>query len=229
MAFAFYSSFCKCAKRGRKIRRKKTKKLSQFLKSHISGTREAISLKFGMWSAEGGGNVHSKNRLVSLRQHRATEVRKLRFLFSCQYTHGCCAQASWAARHTTVCLDPSQSWYRDAPLYPPSVCQISRQSDIALAFYSSFCKCAKRGRKIRRKKKTKKLSQFLKSHISGTLEAISLKFGMWSAEGEGEGSVHSKNRLVSSRQHRATEVRKLRFLSSCQYTHGCYAPASWAA
>ena len=107
MAFAFYSSFCKCAKRGRKIRRrrKKTKKLSQFLKSHISGTLEAISLKFGMWSAEGGGNVHSKTRLVSSRKHRATEVRKLRFLPSCQYTHGCCAPASWAARHTTVCLD----------------------------------------------------------------------------------------------------------------------------
>ena len=65
MDFAFYSSFCKCATRKRKIRRKKTKKLSQFLKSHISGTHEAISLKFGMWSAAVGGNVHSKNRLVS--------------------------------------------------------------------------------------------------------------------------------------------------------------------
>ena len=119
-AFAFYSSFCKCAKRGRKIRRKKkTKKLSQFLKSHISGMPEAISLKFGMWSTEVGGNVHSKISLVSSRQHRATEVRKLRFVSSCQYTHGCYAPASWAARHTTVCLDPSQSWYRDAPLYPP--------------------------------------------------------------------------------------------------------------
>ena len=72
----------------------KTKKLSQFLKSHISGTREAISLKFGMWSAEVGGHVHSKNRLVSSRKHRATKVRKLRFLSSCQYTHGCCAPAS---------------------------------------------------------------------------------------------------------------------------------------
>ena len=105
MAFAFYSSFCKCAKRGRKIRRKKTKKLSQFLKSNISGTLEAISLKFGMWSTEGGESVHSKNGLVSSRQHRATEVRKLRFLSSCQYTHGCYAPASLAARHTTVCLD----------------------------------------------------------------------------------------------------------------------------
>ena len=89
MAFAFYSSFCKCAKRGRKYEEKKTKKLqvSQFLKSHISGTLKAISLKFGIWSAEIGGSVHSKNRLVSSRQHRATEVRILRFLSSCQYTH----------------------------------------------------------------------------------------------------------------------------------------------
>ena len=67
MAFAFYSSFCKCATTRRKIRRKKMKKLSQFLKSHISGTRKAISLKFGMWSAEVGGHVHSKNRIVSSR------------------------------------------------------------------------------------------------------------------------------------------------------------------
>ena len=81
------------------------KKLSQFLKSHISGTREAISLKFGMWSAAVGGHVHSKNRLVLSRKHKATEVRKLHFLSSCQYTHGCYAPASWAARHTTVCLD----------------------------------------------------------------------------------------------------------------------------
>ena len=109
MVFAFYSSFCKCVTRGRKIRRKKkekrTKKLSQFLKSHISGTHEVISLKCGMWSAEVGEHVHSKNRLVSSRKHRAMEVRKLRFLSFCQYTHGCYAPASWAARHTTVCLD----------------------------------------------------------------------------------------------------------------------------
>ena len=106
MAFEFYSSFCKCATRKRKIRRKKkTKKLSQLLKSHISGTREAISLKFGMWSAAVGGQVHSQNRLVSSRKHRATEVQKLCFLSSCQYTHGCYEPASWATRHTTVCLD----------------------------------------------------------------------------------------------------------------------------
>ena len=81
------------------------KKLSQVLKSHISGMPEAISLKFGMWSTEVGGSVHSTNRLVSSRQHRATEVQTFCFLSSCQYTYGCCAPASWAARHITVCLD----------------------------------------------------------------------------------------------------------------------------
>ena len=68
----------------------------------LSRTLEAISLKFGMWSAEVGGHVHSKNCLVSSRQHRAREVQKLSFLSSCQYTHGCCEPASWAARHTTL-------------------------------------------------------------------------------------------------------------------------------
>ena len=105
MAFEFYSSFCKCATRKRKIRKKNPKKLSQFLKSHISGTHEAISLKFGMWSAAVGGHVYSKNRLVK----GSTELRRCEncvfFLQACQYTHGCYAPASWAARHTTVCLD----------------------------------------------------------------------------------------------------------------------------
>ena len=67
-----------CEKR-EKNKKKKTKKLSQFLKSHISGTLEAISLKFGMWSAEGGGSVHRKNRLVSSRHlfHQgSTELRR---------------------------------------------------------------------------------------------------------------------------------------------------------
>ena len=85
MAFAFYSSFCKCAKRGRKIRRRKTKKLNQFLKSHISGTREAISLKFGMWSVEVGGSVHSKNRLVSF--FPSIYLRVLRAGFLGRTTH----------------------------------------------------------------------------------------------------------------------------------------------
>ena len=63
-------------------RKKNKKKLSHYSKSHISGTREAISLKFGMWSAEVGGHVHSKNCLVSSRKHRATEVRNCVFFLS---------------------------------------------------------------------------------------------------------------------------------------------------
>ena len=58
--------------KGKKNKKKKTKKLSQCLKSHISGMREAISLKLAMWSAEVGGHVHSRNRLVLSRKHRAT-------------------------------------------------------------------------------------------------------------------------------------------------------------
>ena len=104
-----------------------------------------------------------------------------------------------------ACLSySSQSWYQDTPLYPLSLCQVSRQSDMVFTFYSSFCKCAKRERKIITRKKMKKLSQFLKLHISGTPEAILLKFCVWSTEVEGR--VHSKNRFVSSKQHRATEV-----------------------
>ena len=64
MEFAFYSSFCKFTKRQRQGR-KKMKKLSQFVKSHISGKLEVISLKFGMWSTEVDRRVHSKIRLVS--------------------------------------------------------------------------------------------------------------------------------------------------------------------
>ena len=110
-------------------------------------------------------------------------------------------------------------------LYTPLLCAKFQGNQIWRSRVIAVFVSERKEEENKNNKKTKKLSQFLKSHISGTLEAISLKFGMWSAEVGG--SVHSKNRLVSSRKHRATEVRKLHFLSSCQYTHGCYAPASW--
>ena len=93
---------CEKRKKNKMKKKKKTKKLSRFFKLHISGTLEIISLKFGMWSTEVGGSGHCKNCLVSSRQHRATEVRKLCFCSSCQYTHRCCVPASWAARHYCV-------------------------------------------------------------------------------------------------------------------------------
>ena len=37
------------------------------------------------------------------------ELWKCENCVSCQYTHGCYALASWAARHTTVCLDLIQN------------------------------------------------------------------------------------------------------------------------
>ena len=100
----------------RKEEEKKRKKLSHFLKSHISGTLEAISLQFGMWSTEVGGSVHSKNRLVLSRQHRATEVQKCVFVLPVNILTGV-APASWAARHTTMCLDTSCSGYTCTEFY----------------------------------------------------------------------------------------------------------------
>ena len=62
MAFSFYGNFSKCAKR-EKI--KKNEETMPFLKSHVLGTLEVISIKFGMWSTDVGGCVHSKNYLIS--------------------------------------------------------------------------------------------------------------------------------------------------------------------
>ena len=76
-------------------------------------------------------------------------------------------------------------------------------------------------------KKAKKLSQCLKVHISEMPDAIYLKFGMWGTGGGGH--IQSRNCPVSYKQHRVTYTRKSHFCSSCQYAHGCGAPACWAA
>ena len=60
-------------------KKKNEEKLSQILKSHISETLETISLKFGMWSTEVGGCVHSKNRLVSSRHTELQRCKNLSF------------------------------------------------------------------------------------------------------------------------------------------------------
>jgi len=46
----------------------KMKKLSQFLKVHISKTPGAIYL----WGTDSGGRLHSKNHPVSYKQHEVT-------------------------------------------------------------------------------------------------------------------------------------------------------------
>ena len=87
------------------MKRKKMKRLSQFLKVYILEAPGATRLKFGMRSTDGGGHLHSKNRPVSYKQHEVMYTQKLHYCSSCQYTHGCGALASWAARHTTMCFD----------------------------------------------------------------------------------------------------------------------------
>ena len=59
------------------------KKLSQFLEVHISETSGAIYLKFGIWGTDVGGHVHSKNRLVSYKQHEGMYTRKSHYCSSC--------------------------------------------------------------------------------------------------------------------------------------------------
>ena len=98
----FIVIFAKRKKNNKKKQNKETKPIFEvaYLWNALSDFTQIC-----MWSTEVGRRVHSKNCLVSSRQHRATEVGKLCFCSSCQYTHRCCALASWAARHTTVCLD----------------------------------------------------------------------------------------------------------------------------
>ena len=55
----FMIDFVSVQKKGKKIR-KKMKKMSQYLKAHISETPGAIDFKFGMWSSDGGEHLHSK-------------------------------------------------------------------------------------------------------------------------------------------------------------------------
>jgi len=50
------------------------KKLSQFLEVHIAEKPGAIYLKFGIWGADVGGHLHSKNHLVSYKQHEVTHT-----------------------------------------------------------------------------------------------------------------------------------------------------------
>jgi len=85
-------------------KRKKTKKLSQLLEVHILETPGMIWLKFGMWGTDSGGYLHSTNCPVLYKQHEVTYTRKSPYCSSCQYTHGCGAPTSWAARHSTVCI-----------------------------------------------------------------------------------------------------------------------------
>ena len=63
-----------------------------------------------MWGTDGEGHVHSKHRPVMYKQHEGTYTQKSHYCSSCQNIHRCGVPASWATRHTTVCLDSNQTW-----------------------------------------------------------------------------------------------------------------------
>ena len=58
-----------------------------------------------MWGTYGEVHLHSKNLPGLYKQCEVTYMQKLLYCSSCQYTQGCGASASWAVRHTTMCLD----------------------------------------------------------------------------------------------------------------------------
>ena len=98
-AFAFYSNFCKCAKRRRR------KKKRNFGRSYLGN---GLSDFLQMW------NVDSPSWRATLQQiwfqsdkpsPRYKSV-KMTFSFFLSIYSRCGAPASWAARHTIVCLDP---------------------------------------------------------------------------------------------------------------------------
>jgi len=82
-----------------KIRRKN-------LIAHILGMAKEILFKFWLWPPLSGGHLHCKFGAIWIRNHGATDAWQSRLCCSCQYTHSVCARPfSWAAQHTTVCLD----------------------------------------------------------------------------------------------------------------------------
>ena len=101
-AFACYSNFCKCAKRRRK--KKQRKKKRNFGHSYLGN---GLSDFLQIW------NVDSPSWRATLQQiwFQSDEVSprykcvKMTFSFFLSIYSRCGAPASWAARHTIVCLD----------------------------------------------------------------------------------------------------------------------------
>ena len=100
--FAFYSNFCKCAKRRR--RKKNEEKKRNFGRSYLGNGLSDFLL---IW------NVDSPSWRATLQQiwfqsdkpsPRYKSV-KMTFSFFLSIYSRCGAPASWAARHTIVCLD----------------------------------------------------------------------------------------------------------------------------
>ena len=80
------------------------KKIRQALKAHILGTAWRIQLKFGIGGPPG---IHTENFVCFCSGSVELQMRENGVFFTpVKYTLVCCApQVSWAAQHTTVCLE----------------------------------------------------------------------------------------------------------------------------
>ena len=72
----------------------------------------------------------------------------------------------------------------------------------------------------KKEEKTMKLSQFFESLYLGNASVT-----IWNVGTDGEGHLYCKNRPRKS----SMKVWKLHYYSSCQYTHGCGTPATYAS
>ena len=103
-AFAFYSNFCKCAKRRRRRKKKNEEKKRNFGRSYLGN---GLSNFLQIW------NVDSPSWRATLQQIWVQSDKpspryksvKMTFSFFLSIYSRCGAPASWAARHTIVCLD----------------------------------------------------------------------------------------------------------------------------
>ena len=103
-AFYMYGSFCKFVKRQRRKRR--NKKTRRNFKSHISRMFSAIPRNFGMRGTDNVGVSTVKLVLFHKGSTKLPMCENHVFFVPVDILYSRCGVlASWAARHTTVCLD----------------------------------------------------------------------------------------------------------------------------
>ena len=104
-----------------------------------------------------------------------------------------------------------------------SVCQISKRSEHAFAFYSTFCKCAKRRRRKKTKKKKPNFGRsYLRNGLSDFLQIWYVDFPSWRATLQ---QIWFQSDKLSPR-YKSVKMTFSFFLSI--YSR-CGTPASWTA
>ena len=109
-------------------------------------------------------------------------------------------------------------------MYSPSVCQSSRRSEYAFAFYSNFCKCAKRRR--RRKKNEEKKRNFGHSYLGNGLSDF---LQLWNVDSPSWRTTLQQIWFQSDEVSPRYKCVKMTFSFFLSIYSQCGAPASWAA